>query len=177
MNILKLELKRSILASVIMLSVVLFSWTNIVVAQGNGNCGDCGGGSGHGILIPNSELDAYFAEQNRLRAERASASCEDCGNGPGSGFNANGRGFDDGAGNGPGPDFGDSGSGDSGSGGAGAGNSPGGCMGLPSRRGNPAPRIATSEELKAFFEEERRLNEEDRLANKEYLRACEAFRR
>ena len=158
MNILKLELKRSILASVIMLSVVLFSWTNIVAAQGN--CEDCGGGSGDGILIPNSELDAYFAGQNNLWMERAFNSCEDCGDGPGGG-----------------PGGGSGGSGPGGAGPGGAGNSSGSCDGLPSRRGNPAPRVATSAELKAFLEEERRLNEEDRLANEEYLRACNAARR
>ena len=154
MNILKLELKRSILASAIMLSVILFSWANISVAQGN--CEDCGGGSGYGFLIPNSNLDAYFAEQDRLRMERASNPCEGCGGGPGSPSDSGG-----------GPGGGASGSGDG----------PSSCMGLPSRRGRPAPRIATSEELKAFFEEERRLNEEDRLANKEYLRLCNAARR
>ena len=156
MNIRRLELKRSILASAIMLSVVLFSWADIVAAQGN--CEDCGGGSGTGILIPNSELDAYFAQQNSLRTERASINCEDCGGGPGSTSYS---------GDGPG-DAGDAGD---------AGDSSGSCAGLPSRRGNPAPREATSEELQAFFEEERRLNEEDRLANEEYLRACDAARR
>ena len=157
MNILKLELKRSILASVITLSVVLFSWTNVSVAQGN--CEDCGGGSGTGILIPNSELDAYFPGQNRLWIERAFNSCDDCGGGPGSPSDS-----------GDGPGGGSGGSG-------GAGNGPSSCMGLPSRRGNSAPRVATSEELQAFVEEERRLNEENRLANEEYLRACNAARR
>ena len=161
MNILKLELKRSILASVITLSVVLFSWANISVAQGNsggsgsGN-GNGSGGYGYGILIPNSELDAYIAQQNSLRGWRASTNCEDCGGGPGSPSDS---------GDGPG------------GGSGGAGNGPSSCMGLPSRRGNPAPRVATSAELKAFFEEERRLNEEDRLANEGYLRACNAARR
>ena len=86
MNILKLELKRSILASAIVLGVVCFSWADITLAQG--------GNSGHGILIPNSELDAYIAsgqleadmkayEEWLALKERADNTCKGCGGGSG----------------------------------------------------------------------------------------------